>query len=234
LQHAFEHGLVHRDIKPSNLLVAQAEGTPFGLVKILDFGLARVHARGDNEQTLTKEGAVLGTPAYVAPEQALNARQADIRSDVYSLGCTFYFLLTGRPPFTGETATETMLKHHLEVPESIAGCRPDVPALVVAIVDRAMAKRPEQRFATPIELAAALAPFAESAANGSTVALLSTPLSARRPAAVPQPLPAQLASSERGSTIGQTALGVTDQPRGRSPGRRHFLLLVGVLARVTP
>ncbi|MBL8794455.1 MAG: serine/threonine protein kinase [Planctomycetia bacterium] len=152
LQHAFEQGMVHRDIKPSNLLV-DLKGT----VRILDMGLARMEDAEDNSATLTQEGSVLGSLDYLSPEQALNARAADTRSDLYSLGCTFYFILTGQVPFPGGTATEKLLKHRLEEPKPIEQIRADVPAKVTAVVRKLMAKKPEDRFQTGAELAAALA-----------------------------------------------------------------------------
>src|SRR5262249_33340942 len=110
LRHAAERGLVHRDIKPSNLLLSQQDGGP-GMVKILDMGLARLHTPDEAEEAasttaLTQEGAVMGTADYISPEQATNAHRVDIRSDLYSLGCTFYFLLTGQAPFPGGTFME--------------------------------------------------------------------------------------------------------------------------------
>jgi len=202
LQHAHSRGFVHRDIKPSNLLLAQAPATPASdLIKIVDLGLARLLNGSDNDKTLTQEGTVLGTPAYVAPEQVLNARSADIRSDLYSLGCTLYQLLTGRTPFEADTATEMMLKHHLEAPVSVATYRSDVPAPVLAILERLMAKRPEDRYETPAQLAEALtgasgpaAPPAQvpivvgEARSGSTESMLSAkavPVVVDRAALVP-------------------------------------------------
>src|SRR5262249_52862320 len=98
LQHVFERGLVHRDIKPSNLLLTSA-----GVVKILDLGLARLNPTGDDDLStaLTHDGAVMGTPDYMAPEQIQDTHQVDIRADLYSLGATLYYLLTGKPPFPG-------------------------------------------------------------------------------------------------------------------------------------
>ena len=104
LQHAFERGLVHRDVKPQNLLA-----TPVCVVKILDMGLARLGQAaeaGEGTSTMTQEGAVMGTLDYIAPEQAMDSHTVDIRADLYSLGCTLYFLLTGRVPFPGGTAME--------------------------------------------------------------------------------------------------------------------------------
>jgi tRNA A-37 threonylcarbamoyl transferase component Bud32 len=156
LQHAFEKGLVHRDIKPANLLLT-ADGKT---VKILDLGLARLDPpAGDAEQssTLTQAGAVMGTPDYIAPEQALEPHTVDIRADLYSLGCTFYFLLTGRPPFPTGTLLQKLNKHQHENPPAVEALRSDVPLGVAGVVRKLMAKNPEDRYRTPAEVAAALA-----------------------------------------------------------------------------
>src|SRR6516162_2468493 len=116
LQHAHERGLIHRDIKPSNLLFAVKEG----IVKILDMGLAKLPPSTPGSDTLnpvTEPDAVIGTPDFAAPEQVRSPQQADIRADLYSLGCTFYFLLSGRPPFLGDTAGEKLVKHQLDEAE---------------------------------------------------------------------------------------------------------------------
>ncbi|HEV3255341.1 MAG TPA: protein kinase [Gemmataceae bacterium] len=155
LQHAFERGLVHRDIKPANLLLT-ANGT---VVKVLDMGLARLDqstADDDKSSTMTQEGAVMGTPDYIAPEQALESHTVDIRADLYSLGCTFYYLLTGRAPFAGGTVMEKLLKHRLQEPKALEALRPDLPPDVAAVVRKMMAKRPDDRFQTPAEVEAAL------------------------------------------------------------------------------
>src|SRR5262245_38754058 len=179
LQHAFERGFVHRDIKPSNLLVSggrvsgqQGPGADHSpptthaspltthQVKILDMGLARL-ALGSTDaggsSTLTEEQTVMGTPDYIAPEQARDSHAADIRSDLYSLGCTFYYLLAGQAPFPGETPMDKLLKHWCDEPQPIEHLRPDVPPGVAAIVHKLMAKTPENRFQTPVDLAVALA-----------------------------------------------------------------------------
>jgi WD40 repeat protein/tRNA A-37 threonylcarbamoyl transferase component Bud32 len=163
LQHAHERGLVHRDIKPHNLLVTRP-GNPGEkpVLKILDMGLARLQGPADSEGGITKSGVVVGTPEFLAPEQAADARTADIRSDLYSLGCTFYYLLAGKAPFSGGALTEVLLKHQLNEAPSLHEVRPDVPPGVAAIVARLMAKNPAERFQTPAELAQALAPFCES------------------------------------------------------------------------
>jgi serine/threonine protein kinase len=156
LQHASERGLVHRDIKPANLL-RTADGKT---VKILDMGLARLHypgAEGVKSSTMTQQGVVMGTPDYIAPEQALEAHTVDIRADLYSLGCTFYYLLAGRVPFPGGTFIKKINRHQCEEPQPVEQLRPDLPAEVAGIVRRLMAKRPEDRYQTPAEVAAALA-----------------------------------------------------------------------------
>ena len=151
LQHAFEHGMVHRDIKPANLLL-----TPEGQVKILDFGLARFASESGDGSALTQAGSLVGTLDYMAPEQARAANQADIRADIYSLGCTLYFLLAGRPPFAG-TALQKLLSHQDQLPSSLTNARNDVPAELLPIMDRMLAKSPEHRYQTPAEVAQALA-----------------------------------------------------------------------------
>jgi serine/threonine protein kinase len=156
LQHAFERGMVHRDIKPHNLLVTSQGAT----LKILDMGLARIsQPAGDGEpgSIMTQEGAVMGTPDYIAPEQALNSHQADIRADLYSLGCTLYFLLAGRVPFVGGSMTQKLLWHQARAPQPLEEVRPGVPAEVAAVVQQLMAKKPDDRFQTPAELVDALA-----------------------------------------------------------------------------
>ncbi len=176
LQHIHEHNLVHRDIKPSNLMVSvradpsagplisdpELRTSLFGTIKVLDLGLARLDEDPnvpDQQTALTLLGTVMGTPDYMAPEQALHSRNADIRSDIYSLGCTFFFMLTGQPPFPGGDAIQKMLKHQLEEPPAIQLLRPGVPAAVIAILKRMLAKAREDRFQTPAELVDALEAF---------------------------------------------------------------------------
>jgi serine/threonine-protein kinase len=157
LQHAHEHGLVHRDIKPANLLLAAKSGT----VKLLDLGLARLmqpeEEGAEPSSALTQEGVVMGTPDFMAPEQAWDCSRVDIRADLYSLGCTLYFLLTGHVPFPGGPALQKMTRHLNDEPAPVEELRPEVPAGVAAVLRRLMAKRPEQRYQSPAELVQALA-----------------------------------------------------------------------------
>jgi hypothetical protein len=153
LQHIHARGLVHRDIKPSNLMLARQGG-----IKILDLGLARLQQPANQATlaTVTTTGSVMmGTLDYMAPEQAMDFRRVDIRADIYSLGCTFYFLLTGRAPFADGPPAQKLLMHQLKEPAPIG--RADVPSSVEQVVRQMMAKRPEDRFAEPGKVAQLLA-----------------------------------------------------------------------------
>jgi len=162
MQYAHERGLVHRDVKPGNLLITRTpEGPPTGLVKLLDLGLARLRYQTCDSRTadLTLAGSnavTQGTPDYMAPEQALDFHGADIRSDLYSLGCTFYFLLAGQPPFAGGSLAEKLLKHQQTPPPPIDKARTDLPPGLAAIVMKLLAKHPGDRYQTPGELIQAL------------------------------------------------------------------------------
>ena len=154
LEHAHGAGLVHRDIKPANLL-RDLEGT----VKILDLGLVRsLPHEDDGEAGLTRlhDEGVLGTVDYLSPEQAIDSHNVDIRSDIYSLGCTLYFLIAGTPPFSKGTLAERLLAHQAQSPAPLAASRPDVPEGLARIVARMLAKRPEDRYQSPGEVSAAL------------------------------------------------------------------------------
>jgi serine/threonine-protein kinase len=157
LQKAASIGLVHRDIKPDNLLL-----TPDGEVKVADFGLAR--ARGQS-QNLTAVGVTLGTPLYMSPEQ-IQGLSVDSRSDLYSLGATAYHMLSGRPPFSGETALALAMQHLQAEPPSLSQLRPDLPPALVAIVHKLLAKSPDERYATASELSRALREVVESNLTG--------------------------------------------------------------------
>ncbi len=157
LQHAHDKGMVHRDIKPNNLMLAIVNKKH--VVKILDFGLAKATSEKLADGGLTKSGQMMGTPDYIAPEQTLDAQKADIRADIYSLGCTLYYLLAGHVPFQGNSLYEILQAHHQKDARQLNLERPEVPAELVAIVSKMMAKDPAKRFQTPMEVAKALNPF---------------------------------------------------------------------------
>src|SRR5262245_37684173 len=163
LQHACNAGLVHRDIKPSNIIVSRNNGP----VKLVDLGLARLMAEpgGDDGHRLTQEGFVIGTPDFLAPEQARNPMAVDIRADIYALGGTLYYILTARVPYDGANPTEKLLKHCTDPPPSLMAYRVDAPLPVEHIIHWCMAKRPEDRPQTPLQLAMALQSFCPMAAG---------------------------------------------------------------------
>ena len=145
LERAHASSLVHRDIKPSNIMLDS-----HGQIKVTDFGIARA-LTADNEQTVTQTGMVIGTAAYLSPEQAQGA-PVDQRSDIYSLGCVMYEMLTGRPPFTGDTPLSVAYMHVKENPSPPSSINPDVPKALDAIVMKALAKNPDNRYQTAAEL----------------------------------------------------------------------------------
>jgi serine/threonine-protein kinase len=158
LQHAHEKGLVHRDIKPGNLMVARPSPDEPPVVKILDFGLARFESESTATERLTQLGKIVGTVDYMAPEQAQNPRTADIRADIYSLGCTLFYLLTGEAPFRGDDAAEKIAARVLGDAPSVREARPEVPPALERVLARMMARDPAERYQTPGEVAKALEP----------------------------------------------------------------------------
>ena len=171
LAHAHQAGLIHRDIKPANLLV-DGKGT----VKVLDLGLARFTADEAASLTIAYDENVLGTADYLAPEQAIDSHGVDARADIYSLGCTLYFLLTGKPPFPEGTLPQRLMKHQREKPPDIRAARPDVPEDLAAICVKMMAKKPADRYSAE-EVAAVLTKWltdhgftvADGSGRGSTI-----------------------------------------------------------------
>jgi serine/threonine protein kinase len=159
LAYSHTQGVVHRDIKPGNLLLDR-----FGTIKILDLGLAHFFGDDVGKSAHRREIAhVIGTADYVAPEQAIDSAKVDIRGDIYSLGVTFFFLLTGRSPYKDGSLSQKLIWHQISSPTPVAELRPDVPRKLAALLERMMAKDPNQRFQTPAELMDALSPWDEGA-----------------------------------------------------------------------
>jgi serine/threonine-protein kinase len=146
LDYSHRHGIVHRDIKPGNVMLTRG-----GDVKVMDFGIAR--ALADSGQTMTATSAVLGTAQYLSPEQA-RGEMVDSRSDIYSTGCLVYELLTGRPPFTGDSPVSVAYQHVSEAPVPPSQLDPSVPATIDAIVLKSLAKRPEDRYQSAADMRA--------------------------------------------------------------------------------
>jgi hypothetical protein len=204
LQYAHENGLVHRDLKPSNLMLASG-----GEVKILDLGLALL--RGDvSEEPLTADGQMMGTADYMAPEQWQMAHEVDIRADIYSLGCTLYTLLTGRPPFAGPQYVsygQKLAAHLSAVPRPVTEIRGDVPPELLALLGRMLAKEPADRPQTPGDLARELEPFV----GGANLARLCRSLPVT-------PVPPTPASAEHPSTRDAPERTVAETGRPRRIG----------------
>jgi serine/threonine-protein kinase len=156
LREAHAVGLIHRDIKPGNVMVCERGGL-HDVAKLLDFGLVLAPGAGPDGERLTQVGVISGTPAYMSPEQAGGREDLDARSDIYSLGCLAYFLLTGRPPFADRAAVGMVAAHMYEPPAPLTSRRADVPEELQAVVLRCLAKAPAERFASALDLDAALA-----------------------------------------------------------------------------
>lgn len=236
LQHAHEAGLIHRDVKPSNLLLTEPEH----LIKVLDLGLSRCESPTNDSvfDQLTRAGAIIGTPDYMSPEQVREPRRADIRSDLYSLGCTFHFLLAGKPPFEHLPAMVDKLYAQCEAePTPIEQLRPDVPAEIATIVHKLLAKRPRDRFRTPADLMTAL----QRAPGNNTLNGLARSCLARLSAHAPQLTDDRtelLSPSELAMVSASTADRLLIRPAKRRRHMRFFstqlvaatlLALVGML-----
>jgi serine/threonine-protein kinase len=163
LEHAHEHGLVHRDVKPSNLLLA--DGT--SCIKVVDLGLARFV--DDGGEILTR--GTIGSPDYLAPEQGRDSHGVDARADVYSLGATLYYLLTGKAPFAdAKSLAQKLIWLQTEEPPKLSTLRPELPANLIAVIERMMAKNPDERYQTAFDVALALEPWAEKSSEAAWVA----------------------------------------------------------------
>ncbi len=227
LQYAYEvAGLVHRDVKPGNIMVDRQ-----GVVKLLDMGLARFF--NDETDNLTKkhDESVLGTADYLSPEQATDSHGVDIRADIYSLGATFYFILTGQAPFAEGSVAQKLLWHQTRQPKPVRLLRPNVPEGVAAILERMMMKDKAARYQTPAELAGALARFVQTpippppelemprlspAAGGSSPAIRSGSPAKSPPGRWPMP-PLRDSAGQAVATAPAAAARAAGSPPGRTP-----------------
>ncbi|MDC0295259.1 serine/threonine protein kinase [bacterium] len=175
LQHASNRGIVHRDIKPSNVLITNEDG-----IKLVDMGLAR-SANLDFSEDMTASGVTLGTFDYISPEQATDPRDADLRSDLYSLGCTLYFMLTGSPPYPGGTMLQKLLSHGNAPPPDVRKLRPQVSDSLAAVVEKMLAKKPSDRYQTAHDLMADLREVAQRDGLVRSQALNPSPIIRTQP-----------------------------------------------------
>jgi eukaryotic-like serine/threonine-protein kinase len=223
LAHAHKASLIHRDVKPANLLVDQKK-----VVKVLDLGLARFTTDDRASLTVAYDENVLGTADYLAPEQALDSHGVDGRADIYSLGCSLYYLLTGHPPFPDGTLPQRLMMHQKQQPPSIFNDRPDAPQALVDICAKMMAKKPDQRYQTMFDVSAALADWLESQGkktdSGSGTGAGST-LKLGRGSDAPggsdtrTPRPAQPGPTVKPSPKARPIPGDTARPHGTVPIR---------------
>jgi serine/threonine-protein kinase len=201
LQRAAELGIIHRDIKPENILLTRK-----GEVKVADFGLSLALGVGQPALNLTQTGVTMGTPLYMSPEQ-VEGKPLDPRTDIYSFGVSCYHMLTGQPPFRGQTAFEVALQHVRSEPPPLASVRPDLPSELCAVVHKMMAKRPEDRYQTCREVLADLSRLRELLNTGKAGGAVTQSLAASGP--VP------LAASESGA-LADAAARLTGHVPGTS------------------
>jgi len=234
LQHIHEHGMVHRDIKPSNLLIVEPKTTGdsnsssqklTATVKIVDLGLTR-GPENDERSRLTQMGTTMGTVDYMSPEQARASHDVDIRSDIYSLGCSLYFALTGRPPFIAESPVEKMMAHQMDQPTPIDQLRPEVPPVLGAIVRRMMAKKSADRFQTPQEVADALDAFRRNAPVPLGQPVTATPARAIPVNAAPKAIPVSAAAETFGFSDSSEPVFVANRKKHKSSQDDPMLWLV--------
>jgi serine/threonine-protein kinase len=155
LYEAHESGLVHRDVKPANIFAARLGGV-CDVAKLLDFGLVR-HTANDTGVELSESGTFSGSPLYMAPEQGRAGPEPDARGDIYSLGATAYYLLTGRPPFEGRNVVQVLVAHAHDPVVAASRIRPGIPTDLDQVILRCLSKQPDERFADALMLEKALA-----------------------------------------------------------------------------
>ena len=218
LEYAASRGLIHRDVKPSNLL-----RTPTGEVKIIDLGLALRHEAED--ERVTREGTTVGTVDYMSPEQARDSRATSFQSDIYSLGCTLHYLVTGLPPYPGGDITEKLTRHARNPPPDVLAIRPDLPPSLGALIQRMMAKRPEDRFASYRELLSELSSLAGNESSVALVPIEDEPVAAKGRPSLAVTAPVAVGAERPRSSLPEISLASLtsdlledDAPPRESPG----------------
>jgi serine/threonine protein kinase len=215
LDHSHSRGVVHRDIKPSNIITQRTVSRT--TAKVMDFGIARLLS--ESATRLTATGVLIGTPSYLSPEQA-EGKEADERSDIYSAGCVLYELLTGQPPFRGDSATAVLLQHLQRTPEPPSSVRPGIPAAWDALVSRAMAKQPQDRYAGAAAMRAALATVTEEASARSPRQWTPTVVDRPEPGDPDTPLashPTMSSAGQAAPPAARTVPAATAAARERKP-----------------
>jgi serine/threonine protein kinase len=223
LEHAHQAGLIHRDIKPANLLL---DG--HNVVKVLDLGLARFTGEDRASLTVAYDENVLGTADYLAPEQAIDSHGVDARADIYSLGCSLYFVLTGSAPFPDGTLPQRLMMHQKSPPPDIRERRPDAPEDLIEICLKMMAKKPSARYQSAQEVADVLADWLRAHGHGFDSSVLSGGSSGRLPRIAPETLTGsdtsaarRLSASVRAALAAATTdSGVIGAQAGGSPSQR--------------
>jgi len=221
LEHAHQAGLIHRDIKPGNLLLDVHK-----VVKVLDLGLARFSGDDKASLTVAYDENVLGTADYLAPEQAIDSHGVDCRADIYSLGCTLYFVLTGRPPFPDGTLPQRLMMHQKIAPPDIRDRRPDAPDDLIEICVKMMAKKPSARYQSAQEVADVLADWLRAHGHPFDSAVLSGSAPGRVPAVAVSTLgpgggtssKRRLSSSVRAALVAATADSGVMGAKANQPG----------------
>ena len=225
LDYAHRHGVIHRDIKPDNILLDRHGSRPV----VTDFGIARA---GETQARLTVTGVAVGTPSYMSPEQAMGDRELDGRSDIYSLGIVGYRMVAGELPFRAASSAGMMLKHLSEQPLPLAGQRPDAPPALVAAIEQALAKRPEERWPNAGAMRDALDTGATSSFTGAA-AHVSAPLPVPAPVGSPQPVPRERKKKKKKKEDSLEAFAARPlEERLRIARRDAFVGGAGILAFV--
>jgi serine/threonine-protein kinase len=224
-------GIVHRDLKPANLfLTKRSDGS--AIIKVLDFGISKANVPDTKDAGLTKTSAVMGSPYYMSPEQMKSSRDVDSRTDVWSLGVILFELLSGRPPFQGDTLPELLSAIMLDVPPALQTLRPDVPPALAAVLVQVLQKDRTQRYRNVGELAAALSPFAPARSRYTLDRIIK--MTGQHAAPVPAPVSGDATVSLAGASVGARTASAWADTHGQAPAPKPkriglFVALGGIV-----